>query len=640
MNIGKALRGVGDGFRTGAGATASGANETVNRTAYKIRRNTQLLKNERAKQAKLDKVALEELQKKSREDQIESKAASSKVPLTLKAIFIDKPLDIFKYIATAWVIKNGPKLLKILGTFTKKVRIFVASIKRVPGAVLKVLGATINFATVFMENVLNFDFEDKEKQMKAAQKNFDKQMGDVKVTFGELVNVWNRNEDELDSILKNLDSEDTISQSLENAGIEDFDYVVPTTPMLGRQPESGGSGGGSTRSGKVGALLDTISYAEGTPSYGTIYGGAVVPELAAGLLSVSEVIQMQKTGKVRGRDAGYKRDGYDSDATGRYQFMSYVLEEEVEKQGISMSEKFTPALQDKLILGRMARMRGVTEEGIEKGGLTPDIIDRLAPEFASFPNLKGPDAQGRTGTNTSYYGQGGKSQEELQNFYANAQNTNLQSQMPALPEGQSSSQLVGKVPYSQFSKSAAQGGTGSVGVTDGYLARGGTHKGIDIGTSGGKGYYVSLKIDGKVTYVGAPDGIHRGAGKMIIIADARNPSREYVFMHMEKILLRSGQTYKAGTPIGEIGNTGGSSGEHLHYEVRINNRHVDPMPYLKLIEIGRLNMTTRSSGQNISSNPGEIAEINSQTIASNKTGGTRTKTKVITTTQKEYIMVG
>ena len=182
------------------------------------------------------------------------------------------------------------------------------------------------------------------------------------------------------------------------------------------------------------ALLDTIAYAEGTEgSYGTIYGGAVVPELAAGELTVQEVLDMQKTGKVRGRDAGYKKDGYDSDATGRYQFMSYVLEEEIEKQGISLSEKFTPELQDRLILGRIARMRGVTAEMIEKEGLSENVIDRLAPEFASFPNLFGPDAQGRTGTNTSYYGQGGKTKEELmQNYGENLKkpSSNLPLQPP------------------------------------------------------------------------------------------------------------------------------------------------------------------------------------------------------------------
>ena len=191
-------------------------------------------------------------------------------------------------------------------------------------------------------------------------------------------------------------------------------------------------------SANVRALLDTISFAEGTgASYGTIYGGNVVPELAAGELTVAEVMEMQRTGKVRGRDVGYARDQYNSDATGRYQFMSFVLKEEVEKQGISMSEKFTPALQDKLILGRMARMRGVTTDMIEAEGLSDNIIDRLAPEFASFPNLFGPDYKGRDIQGTSFYGQGGKSAQSLrERFQMERERRMRQSSMVTVPMSQ------------------------------------------------------------------------------------------------------------------------------------------------------------------------------------------------------------
>ena len=97
--------------------------------------------------------------------------------------------------------------------------------------------------------------------------------------------------------------------------------------------------------------------------------------------------------------------------------MSYVLEEEIGRQGVSPSELFTPAMQDKLILNRISRLRGVTPQLLSAEGMSDKIIDMLAPEFASFPNLIGPDAQGRVGTNSSYYGQGGKSKEEIKKAY-------------------------------------------------------------------------------------------------------------------------------------------------------------------------------------------------------------------------------
>lgn len=174
------------------------------------------------------------------------------------------------------------------------------------------------------------------------------------------------------------------------------------------------------------AMLDSISMAEGTKTYGTIYGGKVVPELERGELTIGQVLQMQKTGRLNGRNVGYARDQYDSDATGRYQFMSYVLKEEMQKQGISPNTLFTPELQDKMILARIARMRGVTAGMLAKEGMSANVIDRLAPEFASFPNLMG---DVRYGYGTSYYGQGGKSAQAIKDAFTKS----LQGQTPINP---------------------------------------------------------------------------------------------------------------------------------------------------------------------------------------------------------------
>ena len=200
--------------------------------------------------------------------------------------------------------------------------------------------------------------------------------------------------------------------------------VDPTTPAIpGTTPTRPGASGGATSS-KFGTpeqkkLLDAIAFAEGTTgSYGTLYGGKVIPELAAGEMTIAEVLKMQKTKMYKGESV--YGSGYDSNATGRYQFMSYVLEEEIGIQGIDPSEKFTPELQDRIILNRISRMRGVTAALLAEEGISDKVIDMLAPEFASFPNLIGPDAQGNVGTNTSYYGQGGKSAAEIKKAYGDS----------------------------------------------------------------------------------------------------------------------------------------------------------------------------------------------------------------------------
>lgn len=129
-----------------------------------------------------------------------------------------------------------------------------------------------------------------------------------------------------------------------------------------------------------------------------------------------------------------------------------------------------------------------------------------------------------------------------------------------------------------------KGGTAKVGRSGGrgeYLARGGAHKGIDIGTSRQKGYYVSFKQSGKVVYAGWNDG---GFGYLVII---RSGNLEFFFAHLAKIMVRNGSSYN-GETIGEIGNTGRSQGEHLHFEVRVvGGGAINPEPYLGLLSIGR-----------------------------------------------------
>ncbi len=202
----------------------------------------------------------------------------------------------------------------------------------------------------------------------------------------------------------------------------------------------------------------------------------------------------------------------------------------------------------------------------------------------SFENLTTPDALGTTGA-----------------MHGNKIWKEYQKAKPSTPSGTATPTPITPAKGSRVVDTVkiSQGGNRTVALTPGqgfgaYREPTRSHAGIDIHTSGQTGWLVGFKGSGTVTFAG--DG--GGYGNLVKI---KSGNTEYYFAHLAKIMVRLGP-YN-GQVIGEIGNTGGSRGIHLHYEVRPNGRPIDPKPYLNLLDIGRKTAAPQTAAAKPSTTP-------------------------------------
>ncbi len=98
------------------------------------------------------------------------------------------------------------------------------------------------------------------------------------------------------------------------------------------------------------------------------------------------------------------------------------------------------------------------------------------------------------------------------------------------------------------------------------------HKGTDFGVL--RGTSVIAPADGIVTNVSYQA---RGAGRYITLKHRAN--LKTVYMHLSKVLVKKGQKVKKGELIAKSGNSGRSTGPHLHYELHFKNNPVNAMTF-------------------------------------------------------------
>ncbi len=98
------------------------------------------------------------------------------------------------------------------------------------------------------------------------------------------------------------------------------------------------------------------------------------------------------------------------------------------------------------------------------------------------------------------------------------------------------------------------------------------HTGLDIAAP--YGTKIKASASGTIVWAG-----YKGSYGNLIITNCGNGVEIY-YGHCSKIYVKKGQKVKAGEVIGQVGSTGNSTGNHLHFEIRVNKIRVNPQNYI------------------------------------------------------------
>jgi murein DD-endopeptidase MepM/ murein hydrolase activator NlpD len=107
---------------------------------------------------------------------------------------------------------------------------------------------------------------------------------------------------------------------------------------------------------------------------------------------------------------------------------------------------------------------------------------------------------------------------------------------------------------------------------DPYLGTVRLHAGVDV--PGAIGTPVRVSADGVVMFA----GVAHGYGNMVEVMHGGGLQTRYA--HLSRILVSQGEPLLRGSVIGLMGSTGRSTGSHLHFEVRLDGRPLDPFSFL------------------------------------------------------------
>ena len=518
------------------------------------------------KQNVLKNRRLEKERRKRQEDELEAPNVVARpdgpFEVTQKSNkgFLERILGFLGYLGAGWLLNNLPTLLAMGKEFVGRVQRMGQLIGSFVTNITNIFTGFGNLLSATFQNLVQFDLFDTSNRVKDA--------------FGQLTGSVDDMGKELEEALK------LITTPLTEGMVTGED-----APPTGQERTSEGAY-------EPGAPLQT---GDGGPETS---GGRVSPQAVYSYIRSKGISHIHTLGIL-------------ANIEGESGFQIGAQEKGDSKQGVGLFQYTFPSRKQAFLQAvpdYKTNWKGQIDFAMGKDPNTPLYLGKQfsSPEEAAddfMRNWENPNKR-------VYADRRRKHNQFIKSFKSGTLSQQSQAQITPMRGG------ISTTVRDEINVAGRSGGTALVGLTPGggrYGAgRGGRrmHKGVDIGTSGQRGYYVAFRQSGTVSYA-RNNG--RGYGNLVII---KSGNIEFYFAHLATILVREGQQYN-GETIGEIGGSGGNYAIHLHFEARPGGNPIDPSPYLGLLSIGK--QLTGVSGREMNvpipsapTTPAQIASIRNQ----------------------------
>jgi murein DD-endopeptidase MepM/ murein hydrolase activator NlpD len=478
--------------------------------------------------------------------------------------FFDRILGFIGYLSAGWIMNNLPTWIAMGKEFVARLQKAGEIVSGFFNNTIKLFANVGNILGALGQNLLQFDFFDTSNRVKTA-------MGDLNFT---MENLTSQIEEAFGLLTTPLTQGKYSGEEIPEVGTKQTDegaYVEPP-PYSGSAP-SGSSGGA------LPGAYDIASKLGANKEQWDIYRNTLAKIESGGRYDVPGGSGQHYDGRYQmgaaakedaARILGIPYPGH-SDNPNDPRRVAFRKNPELQER---MFAAFTLANHGYLSSNRTYQSKETTEQKLQILGYAHNQGAGGAAKWLRTGRV-GKDGFGTAGTAYS---------DALARNFKSRVNPYPNQQVPSTPRPTQTAPAVTTSVIDQFK--GKPGGAAGIITSERGMRLSPTsgkyrmHHGIDIAPAG-RGYFVALKLSGKVNLVAFDSG---GYGNYV---DIKSENTIYRFAHLAKVYVKQGQTYNGAT-IGEIGSTGGSTGIHLHFEVRPGGgASINPRPYLGLLSIGR-----------------------------------------------------